>query len=343
MGYDQELRDLEHLVFSVPWELRKNLAALSQNGAVHSVLATLTRSIHEKQRLARPYQRKKVFIGSGIFLVDSAVSILIKAGVGYFVFQGTLSVGMVTMSVLYADRLASAIRQATEAYFDIRKTRFDFSFFEEFLKISAPVGSKRGFGSIGSGISFRNVSFSYPDSRELERPFFELIERQLKIMKAMGDYPWQINRLQDELLKFENGKGESEGSNMPVFENFHFEFVPGNVYGIVGKNGAGKTTLVNLISGFFHSYGGEILFDGKNIRDWTNEGFSNVISVISQIPYTYGVYGDSTVRNNLLLGVDRKVSDEELFLLLHDFRLDRKIRKSPKGIDSEIEKDIHFS
>jgi len=39
-----------------------------------------------------------------------------------------------------------------------------------------------------------------------------------------------------------------------------------SVLGIIGPNGAGKTTLFNLVSGFLHPTGGEILWRGKNIK-----------------------------------------------------------------------------
>lgn len=59
-------------------------------------------------------------------------------------FKGTLSVGMVTMSVLYANKLSSIIKDAAGTYFDIRKAQLDLSFFEEFLKVSVPVGKILG-------------------------------------------------------------------------------------------------------------------------------------------------------------------------------------------------------
>lgn len=120
-------------------------------------------------------------------------------------------------------------------------------------------------------------------------------------MKTSGDSPWRIQRAEEDIQKFEDHHQNKEDSSRKVLSDFSFSFIPGKIYGIVGKNGAGKTTLINLISGFFRSYEGTILFNGEDIRDWTIESFSNIISVISQVPYTYRAYGDSTVRINLLL------------------------------------------
>ncbi|HBA44997.1 TPA: hypothetical protein DCZ31_03370 [Patescibacteria group bacterium] len=76
---------------------------------------------------------------------------------------------------------------------------------------------------------------------------------------------------------------------------------------------------MTLLSGFYRSYKGEILFDKVNTRNWNMEAFAKNISVISQSPYIYNAYGDSSIRNNLTLGIDRNVSDEEMYELLETF------------------------
>lgn len=128
-----------------------------------------------------------------------------------------------------------------------------------------------------------------------------------------------MKQIEEDIKQFEEKNQNKEDAFLKVLDRFDFSFTPGKIYGIVGKNGAGKTTLINLISGFFRSYEGNIRFGGEDIRDWTVESFSSIISVISQVPYTYRAYGDSTIRINLLLGVGREVSDAEIYELLKDF------------------------
>jgi ABC-type multidrug transport system fused ATPase/permease subunit len=128
--------------------------------------------------------------------------------------------------------------------------------------------------------------------------------------------------------EFDNNN-EEESSGI-ILSDFNFTFVPGRIYGIVGKNGAGKSTFISLLSGFFRSYEGKILFDGVDTRDWTMESFAQNISVISQSPYVYDAYGDASIRNNLTLGITREVTDVEMYTLLEAFGLDKKVRKSIK-------------
>lgn len=60
--YDQKLINVESVISSVPWELRSSLPQLSQNGAVSTILSTLTSAIHEKIKISRPYQKKRLAI-----------------------------------------------------------------------------------------------------------------------------------------------------------------------------------------------------------------------------------------------------------------------------------------
>ena len=54
-------------------------------------------------------------------------------------------------------------------------------------------------------------------------------------------------------------------------ENINIEILEGAIVTILGKSGCGKLTLPNLIAGFENSYGGEILLNGKRVKDISPE------------------------------------------------------------------------
>lgn len=54
---------------------------------------------------------------------------------------------------------------------------------------------------------------------------------------------------------------------VPVYDGFDIDITYGQVVSIFGPNGCGKSTLINMISGLMPFDRGEILFDGKTIRD----------------------------------------------------------------------------
>lgn len=104
-------------------------------------------------------------------------------------------------------------------------------------------------------------------------------------------------------------------------------FETGKTYGIVGKNGAGKTTIVSLLQNFFENYSGKILIDNEEIRKFSRDFFDKNISMIHQIPY---LTDSGTIRENLMLGVEKTYSDEEIFKILKIFGIDAKIKKHRK-------------
>ena len=52
-----------------------------------------------------------------------------------------------------------------------------------------------------------------------------------------------------------------------VLENINIQILEGEIITILGKSGCGKSTLLNLIAGFENSYGGEILLNGKPVKE----------------------------------------------------------------------------
>jgi NitT/TauT family transport system ATP-binding protein len=55
----------------------------------------------------------------------------------------------------------------------------------------------------------------------------------------------------------------------PLYEDFDLDIPKGKIVSIFGPNGCGKSTLINMISGLIPIDAGEILFDGKSLKDTT--------------------------------------------------------------------------
>jgi len=74
----------------------------------------------------------------------------------------------------------------------------------------------------------------------------------------------------------------SYGSDQPVLNNINLRIRPGERVGIVGRSGAGKSTLINLLLRFYDIENGNILVDGQNIKNVTQESLRSVIGVVTQ-------------------------------------------------------------
>ena len=66
----------------------------------------------------------------------------------------------------------------------------------------------------------------------------------------------------------------------PLYSNFNLDLPRGKIVSIFGPNGCGKSTLMNMIAGLVKPDAGEILFDGKTLRE-------------TQIGYVFQNYRDA--------------------------------------------------
>ena len=87
-----------------------------------------------------------------------------------------------------------------------------------------------------------------------------------------------------------------------VLSDISYEFEKGKIYCIIGKSGAGKTTLLSLLSGLAAPSDGEIIYDGKNIKNVDKYKFrSKYIGVIFQ---SYNLITKFTALENVMLSMD---------------------------------------
>ena len=70
--------------------------------------------------------------------------------------------------------------------------------------------------------------------------------------------------------------------NKPLFNHFNLQIPAGQKVGVVGMSGGGKSTLISLLQRFYDVQNGEILIDGQNIRNVTQESLHEQISYVPQ-------------------------------------------------------------
>ncbi len=62
-----------------------------------------------------------------------------------------------------------------------------------------------------------------------------------------------------------------------VIDNLNLRIRAGEKIGIVGRSGAGKSTLIQLLLHFYQLKQGEILIDGQNIEDVTQDSLRRIL------------------------------------------------------------------
>jgi branched-chain amino acid transport system ATP-binding protein len=77
---------------------------------------------------------------------------------------------------------------------------------------------------------------------------------------------------------------------------------------LLGRNGAGKTTTLRTIMGLWQASAGKVIFDGSDISAWTTPDIAR--AGIAYVPENMGIFGDLTVRENLVLAARSGSIDE---------------------------------
>lgn len=88
------------------------------------------------------------------------------------------------------------------------------------------------------------------------------------------------------------------GGGEEALSDIDFSVKRGQTVGVIGGTGSGKSTLVNLIPRFYDATKGQVLLDGKNVRDYTKEELEKKIAVVPQ----KAVLFKGTIEQNLKWG-----------------------------------------
>lgn len=119
--------------------------------------------------------------------------------------------------------------------------------------------------------------------------------------------------------------------NRYVLKDLSLEIKPGERVGIVGQSGSGKTTLVNLLMRFYEPQRGNILIDGQDINDVTQNSLRGNISFIPQDPTMF----NRTIKENIGYG-KFGASIKEIKAASKKASADKFIMDTEKGYDSMV-------
>ena len=119
---------------------------------------------------------------------------------------------------------------------------------------------------------------------------------------------------------------------LPVLHDISFSVKPGEIVALLGATGSGKTTLVNLLPRFYDYSGGLITLDGVDLRRYPRTYLRQHIGIVMQEPFLFS----RTIRENITYGVDREVSDEEVFAAARAAAVHDVILEFPDGYETRV-------
>ncbi|OYT17121.1 MAG: antibiotic ABC transporter ATP-binding protein [Bacteroidetes bacterium 4572_77] len=117
-----------------------------------------------------------------------------------------------------------------------------------------------------------------------------------------------------------------------VLKNIHLEIPKGNTIALVGASGGGKSTLADLLPRFYDPQEGELLIDDVNIKDIKINDLRGLMGIVTQESILF----NDSVFNNIALGIEDKVSEEEVIAAAKIANAHEFISKMENGYQSIV-------
>lgn len=207
--------------------------------------------------------------------------------------------------------------------------------------IGGAVMVQNGSLTMSELIAFYMYMFMLPNI--LQQMMMTLL--QLRSLRGSIEVVTEVNNLPSEVMEREQAMPETvrplrfadvsftyPGTDEPVLDGLNLVIPAGKTTAIVGPSGAGKTTLLKLLERFYKPDQGTIYYGDEPVESFHLDDWRRRFGyVIQNSPLLNG-----TIRDNILYGTDRNLSDEELLQLCDRAQIRDFIDSLPDGLDTWV-------
>ena len=120
----------------------------------------------------------------------------------------------------------------------------------------------------------------------------------------------------------------------PILRDVSLFAKPGQKIAFVGSTGAGKTTITNLINRFYDVQGGQVLYDGIDVKDIRKDALRRSLGIVLQDTHLF----TGTIADNIRFG-KLDATQEEIERAARIANADSFIRRLPQGYDTMVTAD----
>lgn len=165
--------------------------------------------------------------------------------------------------------------------------------------------------------------------------FLGYLDRFQKLPEGFGGNRTAEGEMQ--CVEFRSVWFRYHGASEYALEDINVVLNKGDIMTIVGENGSGKSTFVKLLLGLYRPTKGEILLNGINIEEYSDEAYRKMFAPVFQ---DYQLFAYS-IKENMVFAEEydaQKVDD-----VLRELHLDKKINSLPEGIEQYVGKGYEKS
>ncbi|VXC03203.1 Putative multidrug export ATP-binding/permease protein [Microbacterium sp. 8M] len=183
-------------------------------------------------------------------------------------------------------------------------------------------------------IGLMRVALEVQTSRALFARIFEYLDLVPQIQDAPDALPATAAPGPRGQLEFRDVRfryPDASPAARDTLQGISFTAEPGQHVAFVGPSGAGKTTILYLAPRLYEATGGQVLFDGADVRTLTQESIIDEIGIVSQETYLF----HATIRENLLYAKP-DATDEELVAACTAANIHHVIAGFENGYDTVV-------
>nr|WP_296454960.1 ABC transporter ATP-binding protein [uncultured Acetatifactor sp.] len=146
--------------------------------------------------------------------------------------------------------------------------------------------------------------------------------------------PRKIPGFRVETIEFRKVSFRYPGREEYVLKDCSLALQGDKCYAVVGRNGAGKSTLTKLLTGLYEEYEGQILINGRNLREYRYGELKWMFSVVFQDFARYAL----SFRDNISVGNVNEENERLLGRIIEKLELEPCVQELPWGLDSKLGK-----
>lgn len=133
-------------------------------------------------------------------------------------------------------------------------------------------------------------------------------------------------------IEFKNVSFQYPDAEEPVLHDINIKIHKGETVAFIGSTGSGKSTLIQLIPRFYDCSDGEVIVDGKNVRDVTLDSLRKKVGFVTQKPIMFM----GTIESNVAYGSEGEVSESRVREALDIAMATEFVDKEEDGIKAEV-------
>ena len=157
------------------------------------------------------------------------------------------------------------------------------------------------------------------------------VQELIELKSSMADGIDDVFEETTEHVVFDNVFMRYEGDSEDSLEKINLSVKRGERIGIIGGTGSGKSTLINLIPRFYDTREGNVIIDGKNVKDYKLEALRERIGIVPQ----KAVLFHGTIRDNMRWGKN-DATDEEICEALRIAQAEEIVKGKENGLDHMV-------